>query len=125
MKENPIRSLPGIPVLLAILVVVAGCIWMFVHGVSTHSGAPLVVVESMKMEVTVEAPCAGTVAEVLCREGKPVSAGQAVVILREATAINDRLRSIVGAKQERLAAMMRELEQKAVLYRSRSDELSR
>ena len=43
MKENPIRSLPGIPVLLAILVVVAGCLWMFVHGVSTHSGAPLVV----------------------------------------------------------------------------------
>jgi biotin carboxyl carrier protein len=37
----------------------------------------------MKMEVTVEAPCAGTVIDVLCREGRPVSAGQAVVVLRD------------------------------------------
>jgi len=37
----------------------------------------------MKMEVTVEAPVAGTVLEVLCREGKPVNAGQAVVVMKE------------------------------------------
>jgi urea carboxylase len=67
---------------------VSGSIWKISAepGTKVEAGAPLVVVESMKMEVTVEAPCAGTVAEVLCREGKPVSAGQAVVILREATA---------------------------------------
>jgi urea carboxylase len=65
---------------------VSGSIWKIAAepGTKVEAGAPLVVVESMKMEVTVEAPCAGTVAEVLCREGKPVSAGQAVVILREA-----------------------------------------
>ena len=32
MKENPIRSLPGIPVLLAILVVEALCTWAFIAG---------------------------------------------------------------------------------------------
>ena len=55
-------------------------------GTKVEAGAPLVIVESMKMEVTVEAPCAGTVIDVLCREGKPVSAGQPVVVLREAIA---------------------------------------
>ena len=39
MKENPIRSLPGIPVLLAILVVVLGCLWLGVQGVQAHSVA--------------------------------------------------------------------------------------
>ncbi|HEU4991082.1 MAG TPA: SPFH domain-containing protein [Luteimonas sp.] len=43
MKENPIRSLPGIPVLLAILVVVAGCAWMFIAGVQAHADAQLIV----------------------------------------------------------------------------------
>ena len=32
MKENPIRSLPGIPVLLALLAVIATAVWMFLQG---------------------------------------------------------------------------------------------
>ncbi|HRP71355.1 MAG TPA: SPFH domain-containing protein [Luteimonas sp.] len=32
MKENPIRSLPGIPVLLGLLVVIAACAWLFFGG---------------------------------------------------------------------------------------------
>ena len=43
MKENPIRSVPGIPVLLAILVVVLGCLWLAVHGVQAHSAAQVVI----------------------------------------------------------------------------------
>jgi urea carboxylase len=64
---------------------VSGSIWKLrvEPGTKVEAGAPLVIVESMKMEVTVEAPVAGTVLEVLCREGKPVSAGQAVIILKE------------------------------------------
>jgi urea carboxylase len=64
---------------------VSGSIWKIQvePGMKVNAGAPLVVVESMKMEVTVEAPCAGTVIDVLCREGRPVSAGQAVVVLRD------------------------------------------
>src|SRR3546814_18112648 len=38
MKENPIRSLPGIPVLLGVLVVAAGAAWLFFHGVGATGG---------------------------------------------------------------------------------------
>ena len=44
-------------------------------------GDPLVIVEAMKMEITLTADEAGTVREVLVSQGSPVSAGQAVVIL--------------------------------------------
>ncbi len=44
-------------------------------------------------------------------------------ILAEAMTINDRLRQIVGAKQERLRQMMQDLEDKAAAYRERSKEL--
>jgi regulator of protease activity HflC (stomatin/prohibitin superfamily) len=39
MKENPIRSLPGIPVLLAILVAQLLCVWLFIAGVRSHTVA--------------------------------------------------------------------------------------
>ena len=42
MKENPIRSVPGIPVLLVLLVVIAGAIWLFVQGVQGES-APMAI----------------------------------------------------------------------------------
>lgn len=48
-----------------------------------------------------------------------VSAQRHQQILDEALRINTRLREIVGAKHERLATMMDELESKAKLYRSR------
>ena len=37
MKENPIRSLPGIPALLAILAIAVACGWLGVHGVQAHA----------------------------------------------------------------------------------------
>ena len=37
MKENPIRSLPGIPLLLLFLVAVGGRVWLFVEGVRADS----------------------------------------------------------------------------------------
>jgi regulator of protease activity HflC (stomatin/prohibitin superfamily) len=39
MKENPIRSLAGIPVLLAILVAQLLCVWLFIAGVRSHTVA--------------------------------------------------------------------------------------
>ncbi len=44
-------------------------------------GAPLVVLEAMKMETTVEASAAGTVAEVLVTPGRQVRAGELLAIL--------------------------------------------
>ena len=37
MKENPIRSRPGIPLLLLFLVAVGGSVWLFVEGVRADS----------------------------------------------------------------------------------------
>ena len=44
-------------------------------------GAPLVILESMKMEVTVVASRAGKVREIRCAEGRPVNAGETLVVL--------------------------------------------
>ncbi len=41
----------------------------------------LMVLESMKMEIPVEAPCAGNIFEVLVREQDSVEENQAVVII--------------------------------------------
>ncbi len=43
MKENPIRSLPGIPTLLGLLVVELAAVYLFVTGAAAHSPALLVV----------------------------------------------------------------------------------
>ncbi len=43
MKENPIRSLPGIPVLLAILAIAVACGWLGVHGVQAHAPGWIIV----------------------------------------------------------------------------------
>src|SRR3546814_3342139 len=40
MKENPIRSLPGIPVLLGALVVAAAAAWLLFHGFGVTGGEP-------------------------------------------------------------------------------------
>jgi acetyl/propionyl-CoA carboxylase alpha subunit len=45
---------------------------------------PLVIVESMRMEFPVAAPCAGKVLQVFCREGSQVSAGQDLIVLEAA-----------------------------------------
>jgi len=41
----------------------------------------LLIVESMKMEIPVEAPCPGTVSEVLVGEGDQVAEGDVLIVL--------------------------------------------
>jgi biotin carboxyl carrier protein len=41
----------------------------------------LLILESMKMEIPVEAPCAGRVAEIRVREGQVVDEGYVLVVL--------------------------------------------
>lgn len=52
------------------------------------------------------------------------SATRRLEMLEEATAINDRLRHLVRAKQERLSDMMGQLEEKARRYRRLRTELA-
>ncbi len=64
----------------------AGNVWKIAvkPGDRVAEGDPLVIVESMKMEFPVAAPCAGKVLQVFCREGSQVSAGQDLIVLEAA-----------------------------------------
>jgi urea carboxylase len=50
-------------------------------GDRVEAGQRLIVVESMKMEIAVATPFAGTVVEILCSQGAQVAAGQALLFL--------------------------------------------
>ncbi len=66
-----------------VLAQVAGSLWRLAvrEGETVKAGARLAVIESMKMEIDVVAPCDGYVYQVLCREGTPVSVAQNLVVL--------------------------------------------
>jgi acetyl-CoA carboxylase biotin carboxyl carrier protein len=50
-------------------------------GDSLAAGDPVIVLESMKMEIPVEAPRAGTVKEITVAEGQTVQEGDTVAVL--------------------------------------------
>jgi acetyl-CoA carboxylase biotin carboxyl carrier protein len=50
-------------------------------GDAVSAGDVVVVLESMKMEMPVEATSAGKVKEVRCAEGQPVSEGDVLVVI--------------------------------------------
>ncbi|MBY6264374.1 urea carboxylase [Azospirillum sp. 412522] len=62
---------------------VPGSVWKIAAppGSSVKAGDPLLIVESMKMEIAVAAPVAGTVAEIRCAEGQAVTLGQTLAVL--------------------------------------------
>jgi urea carboxylase len=65
---------------------VTGNVWkvMVQPGQVVVEGDVLLVVESMKMEIPVESPCAGTLLSLACAEGQPVHEGDTVAMV-EAT----------------------------------------
>ena len=67
---------------------VPGSVWRVPveEGDAVAEGDTLVVVESMKMEFAVTAPCAGRVWRIACREGAAVGASQEVVVVVPAPA---------------------------------------
>ncbi len=64
---------------------VAGSVWKLLvrPGQTLSAGQPLVIMESMKMEVEVTAPHAGVVYAINREEGQQVGAGQALLILQQ------------------------------------------
>jgi urea carboxylase len=63
---------------------IPGNIWKIsvASGTLVQEGDPLVILESMKMEVTVVASRPGRVREVRCVEGRPVNAGETLIVLQ-------------------------------------------
>jgi acetyl-CoA carboxylase biotin carboxyl carrier protein len=50
-------------------------------GDAVQAGEVLVILESMKMELPVEAPADGIISEIRCTEGQSVSEGDILVVL--------------------------------------------
>ena len=62
---------------------IAGKVWKIEApaGTKVARDDPVLILESMKMEIPVNAPCAGTVIEIYFQEGEVVGEGEAVAII--------------------------------------------
>ena len=62
---------------------ITGTVWKIECevGQKIEEGDPVVILESMKMEMPVEAEDEGTVKEILCEEGQSVNEGDTLVVL--------------------------------------------
>ncbi len=62
---------------------ITGSIWKIEKAVGDQVAADdvLVILESMKMEIPVEAPCAGRIAEICVAEGDSVEEGSVLVVI--------------------------------------------
>ncbi|HWE33589.1 MAG TPA: biotin/lipoyl-binding carrier protein [Solirubrobacteraceae bacterium] len=63
---------------------ITGTVWKIevAVGDTVEEGDAVVILESMKMEMPVEAEEPGVVKEILCEEGQSVSEGDTLVVLR-------------------------------------------
>jgi acetyl-CoA carboxylase biotin carboxyl carrier protein len=62
---------------------ITGVVFQIAANTGDHVGAgdPVIVLESMKMEIPVEAPRAGVVTEITVQEGQTVQEGDTVAVL--------------------------------------------
>jgi acetyl-CoA carboxylase biotin carboxyl carrier protein len=62
---------------------ITGTVWKIEKrpGDAVSAGDTLVILESMKMEMPVEAPVAGKVSEIRCTEGQAVEEGAVLVVI--------------------------------------------
>ncbi|MFI4981389.1 MAG: carboxyltransferase domain-containing protein, partial [Nevskiales bacterium] len=67
---------------------ISGNVWKLLvePGAVVKQGDALLVIEAMKMEFAVHAPVAGVVRAVQCRQGRPVAAGDTLLVIAEAQA---------------------------------------
>ena len=64
---------------------ITGTVWKIEAkvGDKVNEGDTVIILESMKMEMPVEAPCAGTVREVKIKEGEAVDEGKTLAVIDE------------------------------------------
>ena len=62
---------------------ITGTVWKIEKkpGDAVSEGDTVVILESMKMEMPVEAPCGGTVKEIKIKEGEAVDEGKVLAII--------------------------------------------
>lgn len=62
---------------------ITGTVWKIevAVGDAVREGDTVLILESMKMEMPVEAEDAGVVTQILCEEGQPVTEGETLVVL--------------------------------------------
>jgi len=62
---------------------ITGNVWKIVKAVgdSVAEGEELIILESMKMEIPVEAPCGGRIAEFRVNEGESVEEGAVLAVI--------------------------------------------
>jgi urea carboxylase len=80
----PVASDPLPAGCIALSSPVTGSVWQINTQVDARviAGTALIVVESMKMEIGVQSEQSGTVIEVRCQRGQPVTAGETLLVLR-------------------------------------------
>jgi urea carboxylase len=76
------RAVP--PDCIAVSSPVTGSVWQLKTriGAQALAGEPLLILEAMKMEITVPAEQTGTIVELRCARGQAVAAGETLVVLR-------------------------------------------
>lgn len=74
------------PGAIAVCAHITGSIWKVLveDGARVEKGQPVVVVESMKMEMEIVAPAAGRIAQLRCAQGRTVRAGDTIAVLETA-----------------------------------------
>lgn len=62
---------------------IAGKVWKILApaGARVEQGEAVLILESMKMEIPVDAPCAGTVLEIYFKEGEVVGENEVVALI--------------------------------------------
>ena len=76
------------PTMVQILADMVANVWkvQVFPGHAVVIGDPLVILESMKMEIPVESPVSGTVKEVMVQEGGVVQEGDVIAVVEDASA---------------------------------------
>jgi acetyl-CoA carboxylase biotin carboxyl carrier protein len=62
---------------------ITGNVWKIEKavGVAVAEGEAILILESMKMEIPVEAPCAGRIAEIRVAEGQSIEEGAVLAVI--------------------------------------------